>query len=94
MLGIYWIVVYTLQIGFCLILVTARKEETKVSTLVAYRVDGGRVKLIMVLRIGCPVDLGAWSRVEVCGCELVAGRLGCRMGVFYLHDPNMSWNGR
>jgi hypothetical protein len=30
LLGIYWVVVYALQIGFCLILVTARKEETKV----------------------------------------------------------------
>jgi hypothetical protein len=31
LLGLYWIVVYALQIGFCLILVTARKDETKVS---------------------------------------------------------------
>jgi len=30
LLGLYWIVVYALQIGFCLILVTARKDETKV----------------------------------------------------------------
>lgn len=33
MLGIYWLVLYALQIGFCLVLVVARKEETK-STLV------------------------------------------------------------
>lgn len=31
LLGLYWVVVYALQIGFCLILVTARKDETKVS---------------------------------------------------------------
>jgi hypothetical protein len=30
MLGIYWILLYILQIGFCLVLVLARKEETKV----------------------------------------------------------------
>lgn len=30
MLGIFWVVLYALQIGFCLILVLARKEETKV----------------------------------------------------------------
>jgi hypothetical protein len=30
LLGLYWVVVYALQIGFCLILVTARKDETKV----------------------------------------------------------------
>jgi hypothetical protein len=29
MLGIYWILLYILQIGFCLVLVLARKEETK-----------------------------------------------------------------
>jgi hypothetical protein len=34
MIGIFWILLYSLQIGLCLILVMARKDETKVSFLV------------------------------------------------------------
>lgn len=31
MLGIYWAVLFTLEVGFCLVLLLARKDVTKVS---------------------------------------------------------------
>jgi hypothetical protein len=59
LLGLYWVVVYALQIGFCLILVTARKDETKVSDEVLGRMGGcgagrkRRGKLIKVFIAPC-----------------------------------------
>jgi hypothetical protein len=40
MIGIYWILLYSLQIGLCLILVMARKDETKVSEYPLFWRDG------------------------------------------------------
>lgn len=74
MIGIFWILLYSLQIGLCLILVMARKDETKVG-LFRYPLCGGG--LSDLLAAGTFADelfpRLLWSTVSDCDSLLPIG---------------------
>ena len=76
MIAVYLVVVYIGQIGYCVLLVLARKAETKVRN--------GKIIACILGLMTLKAHIDSWSWTASGLCQLGIGRVGRSMGQYLL----------